>query len=128
MLLEAQRKLQSSSQQDTQTPRSTASIAVGTGETGRAGQVPGLGRGGCTSSRRLSAHYVLGTLLLSGASLFWGQPDQPVPHEEVQASPPPSSSASHSSSSSRDLSIIKPVGEAEDAGVPGQVAPCSPSR
>lgn len=35
MLLEAQKTLQPSSQQDIQTPRSTASIAVGTGETGQ---------------------------------------------------------------------------------------------
>lgn len=41
MLLEAQGKLQSSSRQvDTETPRSTASIAVGTGETVRTGVSP----------------------------------------------------------------------------------------
>ncbi|XP_026198830.1 SCL-interrupting locus protein homolog isoform X2 [Anabas testudineus] len=99
MLLEAQMKLQSSSQQDPQTTRSTASIAVGT-----------------------------------GASLLWGHSDQLLALEETQApfpssSPTPCPSFSPSqSSSSRDLSIIKPLGEAEDDGVPGQVSLCSPSR
>ncbi|XP_044056266.1 SCL-interrupting locus protein homolog [Siniperca chuatsi] len=98
MLLEAQGKLQSSSRQvDTQTPRSTASIAVGT-----------------------------------GASLFWGDPVQPLPHPEVQAPPPssptPPPSSSRSPPPSRaDLSVIRPVGGAEDSDTAGQEATCSPS-
>ncbi|KAM7387865.1 hypothetical protein PAMP_024076 [Pampus punctatissimus] len=70
MLLEAQGKLQSCSRQvETQTPKSTASVAVET-----------------------------------GASLFWGDPVQPLPHQEVQAPPtsPPRPPSSH------DLSIIRP--------------------
>ncbi|KAM9358448.1 SCL-interrupting locus protein homolog [Symphorus nematophorus] len=110
MLLEAQGKLQSSSRQvDTQTPRSTASIAVGT-----------------------------------GASLFWGDPVQPLSHQEVQApppsspsrpsspAPPPSSSPSSSSSSScrppshADPAVMRPVGGAEDGDITGQGAAASP--
>ncbi|XP_070765503.1 SCL-interrupting locus protein homolog [Enoplosus armatus] len=107
MLLEVQGKLQSSSRQvDTQTPRNTASVAVGT-----------------------------------GASLFWGDPVQPVPHQEAQALPPsspsppssptpfPLSSPSPSSScrppSHADLYIIRPVGGAEDNDITGQEATCS---
>ncbi|XP_030289411.1 SCL-interrupting locus protein homolog, partial [Sparus aurata] len=104
MLLEAQGKLQSSSRQvDTQTPRSTASIAVGT-----------------------------------GASLFWGDPVQPLPHQEVQApplsstTPPPSPSHNPCSpcrpSSHADLSIIRPMGGAEDGDITVQEAAVSPSH
>ncbi|KAK2908247.1 SCL-interrupting locus protein homolog isoform X1 [Channa argus] len=101
MLLEAQGKFQSSSRQvDDQTPRTTASIAVGT-----------------------------------GASLLWGDPDQPVPQQEVEDPPPPSCSTpppslplSPSSSASNDLSVNKPVGDTEDNDqVRGQVTPCSSS-
>ncbi|XP_051816478.1 SCL-interrupting locus protein homolog isoform X2 [Acanthochromis polyacanthus] len=99
MLLEAQGKLQSSSRQaDTQTPRSTASIAVGT-----------------------------------GASLFWGDPVQPLSQEEVQASPHsspsplsspkrPSSTTSSPSVSSHGLSANRPVGGADDSDIRGQTA------
>ncbi|KAG7218888.1 hypothetical protein INR49_019474 [Caranx melampygus] len=72
-------------QSSNQTPRSTANIAVGT-----------------------------------GASLFWGEDVQPVPHPEEQAPPHSSTSPSRLSSSfrretlSHDLSVIKPVGGAED--------------
>ncbi|XP_038556119.1 SCL-interrupting locus protein homolog [Micropterus salmoides] len=90
MLLEAQGKLQSSGRQvDTQIPRSTASIAVGT-----------------------------------GASLFWGDPVQPLPHQEVQA--PPSSSPSPPPSHA-NLSVMRPEGGAEDSHITGQEATCSPS-
>ncbi|KAM8744776.1 SCL-interrupting locus protein homolog isoform 1-T2 [Acanthopagrus schlegelii] len=103
MLLEAQGKLQSSSRQvDTQTQRSTASIAVGT-----------------------------------GASLFWGDPVQSLPHREVQApplsstTPPPSPSHSPCSpcrpSSHSDLSIIRPMGGADNGDITVQEAAVSPS-
>ncbi|XP_026178764.1 SCL-interrupting locus protein homolog isoform X2 [Mastacembelus armatus] len=82
MLLEAQGKLQSSSRQlDTQTPRSTASIAVGT-----------------------------------GASLFWGDSQQPLPSTPLPTPPP-----------SHDLPVVCPVDRAED-GDTGQVASCPPSE
>uniref|UniRef100_A0A4W6FVP9 STIL centriolar assembly protein n=1 Tax=Lates calcarifer TaxID=8187 RepID=A0A4W6FVP9_LATCA len=102
MLLEAQVKLQSSAQPvDTQTPRSTTSVAVGT-----------------------------------GASLFWGNPVELLPHQEAQVPPPsspkppasscssPSSSSSSSCrrSSSHDLSVSRPVGGAEDGDITHQVA------
>ncbi|XP_023122979.2 SCL-interrupting locus protein homolog isoform X2 [Amphiprion ocellaris] len=103
MLLEAQGKLQSSSKQaDTQTPKSTASVAVGT-----------------------------------GASLFWGDPVQPLSQEEVQASPrsspsplsspkTPSSIISSPSASSHGLSANRPVGGAEDSDIRGQTASFPP--
>ncbi|GAA6226271.1 SCL-interrupting locus protein [Lates japonicus] len=96
MLLEAQVKLQSSAQPvDTQTPRSTTSVAVGT-----------------------------------GASLFWGNPVELLPHQEAQVPPPSSpkppssscSSPSSSSSSSHDLSVSRPVGRAKDGDITHQVA------
>ncbi|XP_044217922.1 SCL-interrupting locus protein homolog isoform X2 [Thunnus albacares] len=76
----------------------------------------------------------------TGASLFWGDPVQPLPHQEAQAPPlsspstsssprpPPLSSPSTSSSSrppssSQDVSIIRP----EDGDITGQEALCSPS-
>ncbi|XP_041648155.1 SCL-interrupting locus protein homolog isoform X2 [Cheilinus undulatus] len=96
MLLEAQGKLQSSSQQvDTQTPRSTASIAVGT-----------------------------------GASLFWGDPVQPLPHQEDQA-PPTCFTSPPSSPTPPPLSMPAPSSSrppphadtpAEDGDVTGQEA------
>ncbi|XP_070817284.1 SCL-interrupting locus protein homolog isoform X2 [Chaetodon trifascialis] len=99
MLLEAQGKLQSSGQQvNTETPKSTASIAVGT-----------------------------------GASLFWGDPVQPIVHHEVQAPPPSSPTSPPSSSPSprrppshADLSVSRPVGGAEDGDFTGQEAAVSP--
>ncbi|KAK2835105.1 hypothetical protein Q5P01_015589 [Channa striata] len=97
MLLEAQGKLQSSSQQvDNQTPRSTASIAVGT-----------------------------------GASLFWRDPDQPVPQQDLEDPPPPSSptpppSSPVSPSTLHDPSVIRSAGDVEENDkVRGQVGPCS---
>nr|XP_046246656.1 antithrombin-III isoform X1 [Scatophagus argus]XP_046246657.1 antithrombin-III isoform X1 [Scatophagus argus] len=102
MLLEAQGKLQSSGQQvSTQTPKSTASIAVGT-----------------------------------GASLFWADPVQPLPHQEAHFPPPssptPPPSSSHSSASCvppshTDLSVTRPVGGAVDSDITGQEAAISPS-
>ncbi|XP_076582946.1 SCL-interrupting locus protein homolog isoform X2 [Chaetodon auriga] len=99
MLLEAQGKLQSSGQQvNTETPKSTASIAVGT-----------------------------------GASLFWGDPVQPIVQHEVQAPPPSSPTPPPSSSPSprrppshADLSVSRPLGGAEDGDFTGQEAAVSP--
>ncbi|XP_047442197.1 SCL-interrupting locus protein homolog isoform X2 [Mugil cephalus] len=87
MLLEAQGKLHVQSQ----TSRTTSSVAVGT-----------------------------------GASLFWGNPVEPLYRQEASPPPPPpphssppkpppsvSSSPPSSSSSSRDASFVRPVGGAE---------------
>ncbi|XP_029356427.1 SCL-interrupting locus protein homolog [Echeneis naucrates] len=71
----------------------------------------------------------------TGASLFWGDPAQSLPHQDVLAPPlfsstTPSSSKPLSntpsrSSSSHDASIIGPVGGAEDDDTVGQRAPMS---
>lgn len=89
-------------------------------------------------------------LWFSGASLYWGDPVQPLLHQEVQAPPPsfsptpppcsspgpPSSPAPPSSSPSpsscrppphTDLSVIRPGGGAEDSDLTGQESAVSPS-
>ncbi|KAM6922025.1 SCL-interrupting locus protein homolog [Xenentodon cancila] len=97
MLLEAQRKLQSSTQQvDTQTSRSTASIAVETGASLFWGNGPVQ-----TPPRQ----------------------DEQAP---LSSSPKPSSSLSSSPSTlSHDPATRSPVGGAEDGDITEQVANCS---
>ncbi len=140
MLLEAQGKFRPSGKQvDTQTPRSTASIAVGTGEAVRTGE------NGSNSPSLLQYVFMSHALSrLSGASLFWGDPVQPIYHEEKRVPPssspttfsspkrPTPSSSSPSSScrppSHAELAIIMPVGSAENSDITDQQAVFSPSR
>lgn len=110
MLLEAQGKLQAESQ----TPRSTSSVAVGTGETVR------------TSGDRVETHTVAvilssSSFCIPGDSLFWGVPDQLVeqaPPPSTPSTPPFSSSASSGRAPSHaDLSV-----QAEEEDASGQGA------
>ncbi|XP_041863132.1 SCL-interrupting locus protein homolog isoform X2 [Melanotaenia boesemani] len=104
MLLEAQRKLQSSSQQaDTPTLRSTASVAVETGASLFWGSHP-------------------------GAPLSYQEEQAPPSSSSNNTSPkPPPSSSSSPSIASHDLSVRRSEGGAEDADITGQAAPCSSS-
>ncbi|CAB1421937.1 unnamed protein product [Pleuronectes platessa] len=65
----------------------------------------------------------------TGASLFWENPVQSLPHQERQATPPsspgPSSSCRHSSS--HDLSVTETVGSSEACDITNQMSPCSPT-
>lgn len=114
MLLEAQARPQPSvGQVEVQTPRSTVSIAVGTGET--LGTVETETEGAEAGSGCLLSITSL-PLWFSGASLFWGDPVQsPLPPQEVAA--PSSSYSSHG-----DLSAVGSAGRTEDCE-----AACSPS-
>lgn len=123
MLLEAQKKLQSSNQSpgDIHTPMSVASIAVETGECLLSSQI---------SRKRLIAHITP----FPGASLFWGSPAQSTSHQEEQVHPPsstgppstpkPPPSSSSSSPSNSSSSLIRPAGSADSDR--GHSAPCSP--
>ncbi|XP_069578515.1 SCL-interrupting locus protein homolog isoform X2 [Brachyistius frenatus] len=101
MLLEAQGKLQSGSRQvDTQTSRSTVSVAVETGAS-----------------------------LFWEDPVNHQEIQAPPSSTTSPASSPqhPPSSCSSPSNSSRNLSVSRPVGRFEDGDVTGQVASCSPS-
>lgn len=129
MLLEAQKKLQSSNQSpgDIHTPTSVASIAVETGECLLSSQI---------TRKRLIAHIItiFPITLFPGASLFWGSPAQSTSHQEEQVHPPsstgplstpkPPPSSSSSSPSNSSSSLIRPAGSADSDR--GHSAPCSP--
>lgn len=109
MLLEAQGKFQPC----VETVRSTASVAVGTG----------------VFQEQVAVTLVTVVLCwdffwLPGTSLFWADPNQPVPAVEAPVyspeTPPPSSSPTCSHRPPSHLSAVRPVDGAEDARVGAQ--------
>lgn len=72
--------------------------------------------------------------LIVGASLFWENATQPLPHQEAPPTSSPTLSPSHSPSSSiRPSSCIDPpvtsaTGRVEDAGITSQEGVSSPSN
>lgn len=79
-------------------------------------------------SEQVAGHQVtqvsFSSVWFSGASLFWVDPGQPLPHEGPPPTPTPPPLPSPTSSprppSHTDLSIIRPGGGGEDSDINGQ--------